>query len=258
MGRPRVIVASLDEKVAAALVASLNPARYRVEQAHDLNEALLRAKLLLAHAVVLHVAGKARGLGQYVRDARAHDIAIIVAAAPGDTSTLERELGPIALAWPTGIHEIKRAVALGVEAATAAREANRGDDDEDMDAGGWDAGVANAAVNPRQRVLVLVRDREVANVIAAVFESQAGVGCDVVVTGAEALVRAGDGYACLLADPELLMSSAQGPMVAATLGKCGVPMIPLAVPRGMDLGGAGQVAWAAVPQLRQSLRAHRG
>ncbi len=239
-----------------ALVDALNPKRYRVEHVHDACEALLRAEVVLAHAVLAFAPELPSQLEARIREAVARGIAVVVATEPTSAAAQARELGAAVLRWPASTEEIKRAVARAVEAANSARERAL----LPRSARALTVGASGEVAVERPRVLVMMRDRESALVVAAVLESAVKVACDVDSSPRAAMARFPAAYACALVEPELLVGAAHGGLLGRELAQRGVPVIPLHLPPELDadVAGAAQVAWAVVPQLRQSLRARRG
>ncbi len=60
---------------------------------------------------------------------------------------------------------------------------------------------------------------------------------------------------CVVADPELLLATAEGAQVAQELARRGVPVVPLTAGDQLDVSSAGQAAWDIVPHVRRSLTA---
>jgi FixJ family two-component response regulator len=241
VGRPRVIVASSDAEAAVKLVAALNPQRYRVEHIFDANEALLRARIVLAHALVLqgdgHDASILRGLRQLAKRVTP----VFVSRSPRLRELAERLDGRF-VEEPVDVASFKRAVYRAVSKTQDRRQQSR----------------PQANERGAYRVLLLHEDAAQAAVMAAVLRNQVNASCDVMSSAAEVPYALGDAdasVACLIAAPSLLLATDEGAAAARLLARRGIPVVPLHPSGELDVSSAGQLAWDIAPQVRRSLTA---
>ncbi len=244
VGRPRVILASSDAEAAVRMIAALNPKRYRVEHIHDVNEGLLRARIVLAHALVIYGDTLDESVLREVI-ALADRITPVFVSRSARMRDLAERLDARYVAEPLDVPTFKRAVYRAVSKTQDRR--HRG---------------PSGIQGERDRPLVLLMHENPveAAVMAAVLRSQLGADCEVAVSARDALERIhGDprSVACVLADPELLMNTAEGATIARTLARAGVPVVPLNNLGELDVSSAGQVAWDVAPQVRRSLTARK-
>jgi hypothetical protein len=245
MGRPRVILASSDAEAAVRMIGSLNPKRYRVEHIHDVNEALLRARIVLAHALVIHGDRLDEAVLRDVTNIAKRVTPVFVSRSPRMREMAERldaRFVPQPIDTPTFKRAVYRAVSKTQDRRHRARVGSSGGD----------------RVKPL--VLLLHQNQVEAAVMAAVLRSQLGATCEVATNPRDALNRVLDDttpVACLLADPELLMSTSEGATIARNLGRAGVPVVPLTRLDNLDVSTAGQIAWDVAPQVRRSMTARK-
>jgi ActR/RegA family two-component response regulator len=246
MARPRVIIASPDANVAVKLIASLNPKRYRVEHIHDLDEALLRAELVLAHSAVVHVADATADIKKRFLQSIDRGLTLVLVSPSATVADAAAEIGARYLSVPFAVQDVKRVVYRAVSDAHALRS-----DDQLSGA----RSVAMQSANTERRVVLLVRDLDAAQIMAAVFRSQLAVGCPTATKAVEVIAQLADGVDCLVADAELLVTSEEGASLARKLARRGVPVVPLGMSEELDSSSAGQLAWSIVPQVRRILAA---
>ncbi len=226
------------------MIAALNPKRYRVEHIHDVNEALLRARIVLAHALVVH--------GHELDEAVLRDMSNIAKrVTPVFVSRslqmqvvadrLDARYVPEPIDKPTFKRAVYRAVSKTQDRRHRARSGMNGDEAKPL-------------------VLLLHQNQVEAAVMAAVLRTQLGATCQVATNARDALSKVLNSetpIACLLADPELLMSTSEGASIAHNLGRSGVPVVPLNLRSDLDVNSAGQVAWDIAPQVRRSMTARK-
>jgi DNA-binding response OmpR family regulator len=240
VARPRVVIASRDADVAVKLVSTLNPRRYRVEHVFDLSEALLRAELVLAHALVVHaprqdpeLARRCAGPGERV--------ALVFVSERAELEALAQKLGarfvPLPIHGETFQREVFQAVAQTNERRTRAAERPR----------------TPSGTHSVVRVLMLVSDPLHASVMGAVLHKELGVTCLPATTTERALAILEESVDCVVAEAELLMGDRDGVSIARKLTRRGIPLIPISPDQELDPGSAGQLAWDIVPQVRRSL-----
>jgi voltage-gated potassium channel Kch len=238
-----VIITSPDSSVTVKLVASLNPRRYRIEHIHDLSEALLRAEFVLAHAIVVHLEELGDGLARRLTSAQEHGVSVVLVSSSEDVVTRASELGVYVLRSPFGVTDVKRKVLEAVSDAHLGRSG--------------DAPVSSRRPSRPElhRVVLLVGERDAAEIMAALMRSQLGVACDTAATADDATRLLARGFDCLVARSGLLLGSEAGAALARKLARRGVPVVPLAATEDLDAGNAGAVAWALIPLVRRSLAA---
>lgn len=244
VGRPRVILASSDAEAAVRMIGSLNPKRYRVEHIHDVNEALLRARIVLAHALVVH--GDVHD-ESVLRDitSMAKRVTPVFVSRAATMRQMAENLDARFVAEPIDTPTFKRAVYRAVSKTQDRRHRARSGSSGDRE---------------RPLVLLLHNNQVEAAVMAAVLRTQLGATCEVATSAHDALDKVLDDttqVACLLADPELLMSTSEGATIARALGRSGVPVVPLNHVGDLDVSAAGQIAWDIAPQVRRSMTARR-
>lgn len=226
------------------MIAALNPKRYRVEHIHDVNEALLRARIVLAHALVIH---GDRLDGSVLRDVTSiaqRVTPVFVSRSPRMLEMAER-LDARYVSEPIDVPTFKRAIYRAVSKTQDRRHRSR------------DGAAGDEA---RPLVLLLHQNQVEAAVMAAVLRSQLGATCEVATSARDALDKINDQrvpIACLLADPELLMSTSEGATIAKNLARAGVPVVPLNHLGELDVSAAGQIAWDIAPQVRRSMTARK-
>lgn len=244
VGRPRVILASSDAEAAVQMIGALNPKRYRVEHIHDVNEALLRARIVLAHAVVVHGHDLDESVLRDVSNIAKRVTPVFVSRSPEMQAVADR-LDARFVADPIDRPTFKRAVYRAVSKTQDRRHRSRS---------------VPAGERARPLVLLLHQNQVEAAVMAAVLRTQLGATCEVATSAFDALNRVMDQttpIACLLADPELLMSTSEGASIARNLGRAGIPVVPLNLLGDLDVSSAGQVAWDIAPQVRRSMTARK-
>jgi hypothetical protein len=239
-------VASSDAEAAVKLVAALNPQRYRVEHIFDANEALLRARIVLAHALVLHGeshdASVMRGLRQLAKR-----VTPVFVSRSSRLRELAERLDGRYVEEPVDVASFKRAVYRAVSKTQDRRQQSR----------------PQANERAGYRVLLLHEDTAQAAVMAAVLRNQLSASCDVMSSPAEVPFALGDAVqspaglevACLIADPHLLLGTPEGAQAALLLAQRGIPVVPLHFTGELDVSSAGQLAWDLAPQVRRSLTA---
>lgn len=243
VARPRVIITSPDASVTVNLIASLNPKRYRVEHIHDLSEALLRAEFVLAHAVIAHVDELDESVNKRLTRAIDRGISLVVVSNSATVAIAAKALGAHPLRFPYAIHDVKRTVLDAVSEAHALRSS--------------DSAVVSRG-EPRsltQRVVVLVSERDAAEIMAATLRSQLAVSCDATPSANDAMGELVRGFDCLVTRPSFLLGSEDGAKLARKLARRGISIVPLSPSEDLDASTAGQIAWALVPQVRRSLQA---
>lgn len=242
MARPRVILASEDAEAAVNMIGALNPKRYRVEHIFDLSEAMLRAELVLAHTLVVHVPQNDEATLKRCAG-RSERVSLVLVSSAPEVEMFAVESGARFVSDPFGTDEFKRAVFRAVAAA----HDRRGHSHTRLK--------VPEESTPKQRVVLLTADAVHGSVMAAVIHRELDVVCVATDTAHNALRLLDDRVDCLVADPELLMTDIDGVTIARRLAREGVPVIPLATAAEIDVSTAGQVAWDIVPQVRRSLMA---
>jgi len=239
-----VILACADAEAAVKMMGSLNPKRYRVEHLHDLNEALLRAELVLAHALVIHAPSTGLPPDQLVKRCRgtAERVTPVFVSPTRDCVDVATQLGGRYLAEPFEVPGFKRAVYRAVSKTDERRQRRHP--------------VKRRPVQQAKRRVVILTTQEVNGaVMAAVVRNQLSVVCEVATTGRGALDLLADGTDCVVAEVHMLLTSEAGAAFAHELARQGIPVIPLKESTTRDASDAGQAAWAIVPQVRRSLTA---
>jgi CheY-like chemotaxis protein len=241
VARPRVILACEEAEIAVRMIAALNPKRYRVEHMFDLSEALLRAKIVLAHALVIHpesfddeILREALGITDRVS-------AVVVSSDPAGSEFAET-IGARFVPDPFDVATFKRAVYRAVSRTQDQRQRTRHDSPP--------TGVRRVG-----RVLVLHDHPAQAAVMAAVLRNQLGVTTEAVSTTREALETLDDSVDCVVASPEILMATADGAQLAKRMTQHGIPVVPLDARELGDVSEAGRLAWDIAPRVRRSLSA---
>jgi len=239
-----VILACKDAEAAVRMMGSLNPKRYRVEHLHDLNEALLRAELVLAHALVIHAPSTGLAPEQLVKRCRGtadRVIPVFVSPTP-DCADVAAQLGGRFLIEPFEVPSFKRAVYRAVSKTDERRQRRHP--------------VKRRSVRAsKPRVIILTSQETNGAVMAAVLRTQLAVVCEVATTGRGALDLLVDPADCVVAEVHLLLTSEPGAAFAHELARGGIPVIPLKDNGRQDAAEAGQAAWGIVPQVRRSLTA---
>ncbi len=244
MARPRVILSCKDAEAAVKMIGSLNPKRYRVEHLQDLNEALLRAELVLAHALVIHAPSTGLSpsdLRKRCRGTAERVTPVFVSPSP-DVSDVAAQLGGRYLDECFEVPSFKRAVYRAVSKTEDRRQRKH----------------PHRRRLPRraaQRVLILTTRDVNGAVIAAVLRNQLGVACEVATSGGDALELLADATHCAVAEVHMLIATKSGAAAARELARRGIPVIPLKESAVRDPSEAGQTAWDIVPQVRRSLTA---
>jgi hypothetical protein len=236
-----VIIASSDAEAAVRMIAALNPKRYRVEHIFDLNEALLRAKIVLAHCLVVHIEGVDSTALTDVKQIAERCTPVMVSGDPSIRALAER-LGGRFVGEPFEVHTFKRAVYRAVSKTQDKSHKVRGK-------------IRDSGPRQVQRIALLYGKHAQAAVMAAVLRNQLGVSCDVATTPRDVLTMLESGLDCLVADPNLLMFTEDGAALASMLAQRGVPVIPLAGHAQHDVSSAGQAAWDISPHVRRTLTA---
>ncbi len=244
MARPRVILACNNAEAAVRMMGSLNPKRYRVEHLHDLNEALLRAELVLAHALVIHAPSTGLSPDQLFKRCRgtAERVTPVFVSPGQDCVDVATRLGGRFLAEPFEVPGFKRAVYRAVSKTDERRQRRHP--------------VKRRSVQLAKRRVIILTSQEVNGaVMAAVLRNQLAVVCEVATTGRGAQDLLVDTTDCVVAEVHMLLTSEAGAGFAKELARQGVPVIPLKESVSRDASDAGQAAWAIVPQVRRSLTA---
>ena len=224
------------------MIAALNPKRYRVEHIFDLSEAMLRAKIVLAHALVVHADEVQRESLEAVRTI-ADRLTPVLVSSDESLQGLAMELDGRFVAEPFEVHAFKRAVYRAVSKTQERRHSH---------AQGNSAPEARAT----QRIILLYGHRNNGSVMAAVLRNQLGAECEVTITAHEALmVLEEERVDCVVADADLLMATSDGARVAQELARRGIPVVPLPNRGDLDVSSAGQAAWDVAPRVRRSLMA---
>jgi hypothetical protein len=237
VARPRVILACQDAETAVRMIAALNPQRYRVEHLNDLNEALLRARIVLAHAVVIHGDGVDEAILREVVQL-ADRVTPVFVSRDGTLRATAAELDARYVDDPFDVAIFKRAVYRAVSKTQDRRQRARDRTSE---------------MRPMQRILLLYPHQVQAAVMSAVLRDQLGAPCDVAVSARQALEVLDPTVDCVVADPQTLMATNEGAQVALTLARLGIPVIPLCHREPLDVSSAGQAAWDIAPQVRRSM-----
>ncbi len=244
VGRPRVILASSDAEAAVRMIGALNPKRYRVEHIYDVNEALLRARIVLAHAIVVHGDELSASILRDTSNIAPRVTPVFVARSPSMQDVADRMEARF-VSEPLDVPTFKRAVYRAVSKSQDRRHRSRN-------------GMGGAPERPL--VLLLHENQVEAAVMAAVLRTQLNATCEVATSARDALKRISDedtDVACVLADPALLMGTSDGATIAHNLARIGVPVVPLNHVGELDVSSAGQIAWDIAPQLRRSMTARK-
>ena len=244
MARPRVILACKDAEAAVKMIGSLNPKRYRVEHLQDLNEALLRAELVLAHALVIHAPSAGVPPSQLLKRCRgtAERVTPVFVSPSPELSEIATQLGGRYLDEPFEVPSFKRAVYRAVSKTEDRRQRKH-------------PRTRRLRKRPARRVLILTTQGVNGAVMAAVLRNQLDVVCEVATSGRDALTLLADSTDCVVAEVHMLITTEPGAVVAHELARRGIPMIPLKERAARDPAEAGQAAWDIVPQVRRSLTA---
>jgi hypothetical protein len=243
VARPRVIIASPEAGVTVRLVASLNPKRYRIEHLHDASEALLRAEFVIAHAVVLHVSELDDQLRRRLESARVHGVGLVLVGDSDEVEKLADEVDAHHLRTTFTVPEVKRRVLDAVSDAHLERSSEPSlPSRRDM----------RTVV---RRVLLVLEEREAAEVMAALIRGQLSVACDVACSIDAALDDLERGFDCVVSRPGQLLGSAAGAELARKLARRGIPVVPIPAAEELEASTAGQLAWSLVPQIRRTLTA---
>jgi CheY-like chemotaxis protein len=244
VARPRVILSCKDAEAAVKMIGSLNPKRYRVEHLQDLNEALLRAELVLAHALVIHVPSTGLSADELLKRCRgtAERVTPVLLSPSPEVSDVATQLGGRFLDECFEVPSFKRAVYRAVSKTEDRRQRQH-------------PHRRQVRRRPKQRVVLLTTQAASGAVIAAVLRNQLGVACEVATSGQDALQLLGDATDCFVAQVHMLITTESGAAAARELARRGIPVIPLKEGGGRDPSEAGQAAWDIVPQVRRSLTA---
>jgi CheY-like chemotaxis protein len=234
------------------MIAALNPKRYRVEHIHDVSEALLRARIVLAHAIVLHGDQPDESVLRDVSNIAKRVTPVFVSRSPRMREMAD-QLDARYVPEPLDVPTFKRAIYRAVSKTQDRRHRSR---------------TGMSSERERPLVLLLHQNQVEAAVMAAVLRTQLGATCEVATSARDALDKIIDSapggaseksppIACLLADPELLMSTSEGATIARSLARAGVPVVPLNHLGELDVSAAGQIAWDIAPQVRRSMTARK-
>ena len=225
------------------MIGALNPKRYRVEHIFDLDEALLRAEIVLAHALVIHAPTPDAALLRRCRTT-AQRVTPVIVSPSSDGPLVAAELGGRYVSVPFDVADFKRAVYRAVSRTEDRRQRGRQD-------------TRDSEMRPVLRVLLLTSAQLKGAIMAAVLQDQLGVRCEVATSAAEALAFLQMAVEAVVAEPELLMEDPDGAAVARKLTRRGIPVIPVKQHEELDVAEAGQAAWDIVPQLRRILTARK-
>jgi len=235
-----VLIASDDATTAVRMLKALNPRRYRVEHIFDLNEAMLRAELVLAHALVIHAPSLTPDLARRCAHGSDRLAWVFVSPAPG-VETLARGVGALFVSQPFETDDFKRAVYRGVTKTHERRTGERPEPLEPLS----------------EQILLLLSDSASASVVAAVITRELSVKCDWITSAEAALPLLNADVNCVVVEAELLFGSAAGSALAAELAQRGISILSVRSEGGDDVDNAGQLAWELLPRLRVSLNARR-
>jgi hypothetical protein len=235
-----VLIASDDATTAVRMLKALNPRRYRVEHIFDLNEAMLRAELVLAHALVIHAPSLTSDLARRCARGSGRLAWIFVSPAPG-VETLARGVGGLFVSQPFETDDFKRAVFRGVTTTHERRTGERPESREPLS----------------ERVLLLLPDSASASVVAAVITRELSVRCDWVPSAEAAVPLLSADVNCVVVEAELLFGSEAGSALATELAQRGISILSVKSDRADAVDNAGQLAWELLPRLRVSLNARR-
>lgn len=226
------------------MISSLNPKRYRVEHLHDLDEAILRGELVLAHALVLHDSCRELSPEALVKRLRttAERLALVCVSDDVAMRDVAAMLGGRYVGEPYAVPELKRAV---YRAVSKSEQRRHGQNLQERD----------SSAETVQRVMLLSARASTGSVMAAVLSRELGVVCEVATAGHAAMEILQAPVHCTVADVSLLLDGHEGAAVARELARRGIPVIPLSKESAQDVSDAGQAAWAVVPQVRRSLMA---
>lgn len=227
------------------MIAALNPKRYRVEHIFDIAEAVLRAKIVLAHAIVVHIDSVTEEACKDIDAIAERCTAVIVSSDPSHRKLAEGLSGRF-VTEPFDVHMFKRAVYRAVS-RTQERRHHGGRSAH--------ATIADSQTRRPQRIALLHGSQVQAAVMAAVLRNQLGASCDTASTPSEVLAMLDEDVDCVVADPELLLATPEGAQVAQQLARRGVPVVPLPSREELDVSSAGQAAWDIAPHVRRSLTA---
>jgi CheY-like chemotaxis protein len=226
------------------MMGSLNPKRYRVEHLHDLNEALLRAELVLAHALVIHAPSTGLPPDQLIKRCQGtaeRVTPVFVSGAPA-VAEAAAQLGGRYLSEPFDVPSFKRAVYRAVSKTDDRRQRRH-------------PVKRRPARQTKRRVVILTTQGTNGAVMAAVLRNQLQVVCEVATTGRDGLDLLAQPTDCVVAEVHMLVTSEPGAALAHELARRGIPVIPLKQASTRDASDAGQAAWDIVPQVRRSLTA---
>jgi hypothetical protein len=235
-----VLIASDDATTAVRMIKALNPRRYRVEHIFDLNEAMLRAELVLAHALVIHAPSLTPELAR--RCARGSDRLawLFVSPSPG-VETLARGVGALFVSQPFEADDFKRAVFRGVTTTHERRT------------GKWPEPLEPAS----ERIILLLPHAASASVISAVITGELSVKCDWAPSAEAAIPLLNEDVNCVVVAAALLFGSPAGSRLAAQLAQRGISILSVNADQADAVDDAGQLAWELLPRLRLSLNARR-
>lgn len=225
------------------MIRALNPKRYRVEHIFDLSEALLRAKIVLAHAIVFHPEGFGAALNfSTVKEFKQllPRCTPVVVSAEARHRSLALELEARFVDEPFEVPLFKRAVYRAVSKTEDRRQRRR----------------RPTASGSRRlhRVILLNPSRNEGSVMAAVLENELQASVETVTSPRAALPHLGAAD-CVIAPPRSVLSTPAGAELAQEMARLGVPLVPLPPNEGGDPSQAGQIAWAIAPRVRRSLHA---
>ncbi|MBI4699954.1 MAG: response regulator transcription factor [Deltaproteobacteria bacterium] len=239
MGRPRVILASQDPRAAVRLRAAFDPRRYRVEHAFDATEALLRAEVVLAHAVVLQADALDQALRQRCAK-RSRRVALVLVSESERVATVAAKLGAGFVRQPFEPAQLCSCVQALIARAARHRQPPA-------------PGAPEARRDGGARILLLLADSVPRSVMAAVLEKELDVACESAGDVDLAIQALAAPVACLIADPQALLDHDRGVDLTERLSQRGVSLVPIAPEHYADAAAAGQAAWDIIPRLREIL-----
>ncbi|MEZ4440426.1 MAG: hypothetical protein R3B72_15120 [Polyangiaceae bacterium] len=222
------------------MIGSLNPKRYRVEHNFGLAEGVLRAKIVLAHAIVVHTESVDVEAMRDLEAIAERCTPILVSADP-HWEDAARELGGRFVQEPFETHVFKRSVYRAVSKTQDRRHQGF---------------LADSSTRRAERIVLLQRSPSQSAVMAAVLRNQLGTVCECATEASDVLgVLEAFDVGCVVAEPELLLASADGALLAGELARRGIPVVPLTSDEDLDVSSAGQAAWDIAPHVRRTLTA---
>lgn len=242
LGRPRVVIAANAPEIAVAIISALNPKRYRVEHMLDWNEAILRAELVLAHAIVLHEPELSESFLRRCDQTIDRSISLVFVSESEATLRIARKLQAEVISLPIHRSKVKRTIHQAVAAAYTMRNDPKPSTRRYV-----------SATHPLQKVMILLESEVQSEVFSSVLKSRMRVACSPCYNHEEALGKLDEGFDCCIVQSQSLMLSAQGAYLAQQLAKKGIPVLLLRMPRQADVSAVGQCAWDIMPQLRRVL-----